>query len=124
MDCECSLKKALLCLGNDLEYLDCSLPTIGELPTSEKILQLHQDLSRLDHLTFAIENGEIPACAVTDGQAADALIMLKTLIYEWEKTLTKLNISQNPWVSDVRRNIFDKQRNDIIQLLEDLRTCS
>ena len=57
------LREARRALGQDIDYLDASLPQLVEFPDSKALLAVHQDLSQFEKLKQGVENGDVPALA-------------------------------------------------------------
>ena len=57
------LREARRILGEDIDYLNASLPQLVEFPDSMALLGVHQDLSQFEKLKQSIETGHIPPLA-------------------------------------------------------------
>jgi len=57
------LREARRILGEDIDYLNTSLPQLVEFPESRLLLQAHQDLSRFTLLSKEVETGQVPGLA-------------------------------------------------------------
>ena len=57
------LREARRALGQDIDYLDASLPQLVEFPDSKALLEIHQDLSQFEKLKQGVERGDVPALA-------------------------------------------------------------
>ena len=57
------LSEARVFLGQDIDYLNASLPTLTEFPDASTILAVHRDSARFDILSQAVQAGAIPGLA-------------------------------------------------------------
>ena len=62
------LREARRALGQDIDYLDASLPQLVEFPDSKALLEVHQDLSQFEKLRQGVQNGDVPALADSTGE--------------------------------------------------------
>ena len=66
-------------LGQDLDYLNASLPP--DLPSAQEILELHQNLSRYQELVDQTKDGKVPILSgrISDAQLRDLLDKVQNL---------------------------------------------
>lgn len=115
-----NLREARRMLGVDLKYLGCRLPQLAEFPTTQTLLQVHQDLSRFTQLSQEIESGQVPHIVSSNQEAlveAQSLLMLVVEIDEQRKQVTQANRS---WTPRLFKRILGKEAGDLFAMLEKL----
>lgn len=115
-----NLREARRMLGIDLKYLGCRLPQLAEFPTTQTLLQVHQDLSRFTQLSQEIESGQIPHIVSSSQEAlveAQSLLMLVEKIDEQCKQVAQANRS---WTPRLFKQILHKETADLFVMLEKL----
>lgn len=114
------LRAALSELGNDLVYLDASLPQLVEFPDSKSILQTHQDLSRFEQLKCEAEKGDVPSLADTSQKTIDLAVALKADVDELKGIRGHLNATGFLWIKALKNNISDPSKLDVKRVLDEL----
>ena len=59
-------------LGPDIRYVDCSLPSLAQLPDAGVLLQAHRDLARFRALIAEARTGRVPARGRESGELEDS----------------------------------------------------
>lgn len=114
------LRKARRLLGPDIAYLGAILPSHGELPDSQQLLQVHQDLSQYERLKGEVEGGQMPILADSLPQTlADAATLLADIESLEAKRLEVAN-ARRPWTVSMHSQVLRGQRADAFQLLATL----
>ncbi len=57
------LRESRRVLGEDIDYLDASLPQLVEFPDSQVLIEVHNDLSHFEKLKHDVDIGEVPSLA-------------------------------------------------------------
>ena len=109
-------------LGQDLVYLEASLPQLVEFPESKSILQTHQDLSRFEQLKREIDEGDVPSLVDTSQATIDNAISLKVIVDKLRVVRNDLLIAGHSWISKVKIQLSDENKKNILQLLYELGT--
>jgi very-short-patch-repair endonuclease len=108
------LREARRILGQDIGYLNLSLPQLAEFPDSKALLEVHQDLSQFERLTQGVAKGAVPALA---DSSQDTLALAHTLVADIEvvKRLQDEIVQFNrPWTTALREQL---RRNGNVELL-------
>lgn len=114
------LRSSRLELGNDLVYLQASLPQLIEFPDSKSILQTHQDLSRFELLKREVEQGDVPNLVDTSQETIDFAVALKADIDELKGIRTRLQAMDLPWIKAMKVSVSDPAKHDIKEALDQL----
>ena len=115
-----NLREARRMLGIDLKYLGCRLPQLAEFPTSQNLLQTHQDLSRFTQLSQEIESGQVPHIVSSNQEAlaeAQSLLKLVEKIEEQRRQVAQANRS---WAPGLFKQILGKEAVELFSMLEKL----
>ena len=115
-----NLREARRMLGIDLKYLGCRLPQLAEFPTSQTLLQTHQDLSRFTQLSQEIESGQVPHIVSSNQEAlaeAQSLLKLVEKIEEQRRQVAQANRS---WAPGLFKQILGKEAVELFSMLEKL----
>lgn len=116
------LREARRVLGQDIDYLDASLPQIVEFPDSKTLLEVHQDLSRFETLNQSVESGEIPALSdsgqVTLSLAQKLLVDIDALRH----LRSQVAQANRPWTSAMHQSLRGGSGDKFVLVLESLGT--
>jgi very-short-patch-repair endonuclease/phosphopantetheinyl transferase (holo-ACP synthase) len=99
------LREARRALGQDIDYLDMSLPQLIEFPDSKNLLEVHQDLSQLQKLTEAIENGDVPVIANSSAEMIARAEKLLTDIETFQRLHDTVVRANRPWIAMLRARL-------------------
>lgn len=84
-----ALREARLAVGPDLAYLGKRVPQIGDFPETGKLLQVHQDLSRLSELKAQESDGVVPSLVSTTPETVQAAMMATSKVSNLRLLLQK-----------------------------------
>ncbi|NLU43151.1 MAG: DUF559 domain-containing protein [Firmicutes bacterium] len=115
-----ALRDARRALGKDIDYLEASIPQLGELPDPDVITQLHQDLAQYERLRRAVEAGEVPGLANYGPGMLQSAKELLSHIETIKALRSEIQHTGRSWTSYVYRLIREKASQDLLQLLEAL----
>jgi hypothetical protein len=112
------LREARRALGQDINYLNASLPQLVEFPDSKELLEVHQDLSQFEKLKQSVESGNVPALVnssqETLAQAHQLLINLQAL-KQFRDELTR---EDRPWIPAMRDRLWYNRDSDLLSILD------
>ncbi|MGD0486938.1 MAG: AAA domain-containing protein [Syntrophorhabdales bacterium] len=112
------LREARRALGQDIDYLDASLPQLIEFPESRTLLEVHQDLSQLEKLKKAVESGEIPALASTSQEALALAHQLLDDVASFRQLRNDWLGANRPWAASMRDRLKTTEKDDLLTILE------
>lgn len=116
------LREARRALGQDIDYLDASLPQLVEFPDSKDLLKVHQDLSQFEKLKQGIDKGDVPALADSSQEtlalAQELLIHIDSVKHLREEVAA----AHRPWTVTMRERLRRSGNEDLLQVLEALGT--
>jgi len=107
-------------LGQDIDYLDASLPQIVEFPDSKALLEVHQDLSQFEKLKDGVDKGDVPPLV---DSSQETLALAQSLLIEVEKLRSlRADVIQaaRPWTVAMRQRLRSGGNEDLLQILEAL----
>ncbi|OAT82359.1 hypothetical protein A6M21_09460 [Desulfotomaculum copahuensis] len=116
------LREARRILGPDIDYLDTSLPQLVEFPDASTLLVVHRDLSRFEEFKKRIDNGDVPALA---DSSQETLACARQLLLEIENLRNQRNEIKQAgcsWTDAMRQWLLSTGNEDLLQLMENLRT--
>jgi very-short-patch-repair endonuclease len=116
------LREARRILGNDIDYLDASLPQLVEFPDSKALLEVHQDLSQFEKLKQGVENGDVPALADSSQETLNLAQHLLTHIETLKNLRDEVVQVERPWTVTMREQLSHGGNKDLLQMLEALGT--
>jgi very-short-patch-repair endonuclease len=116
------LREARRILGNDIDYLDASLPQLVEFPDSKALLEVHQDLSQFEKLKQGVENGDVPALADSSQETLNLAQHLLTHIETLKNLRDEVVQAHRPWTVTLRERLRHGGNDDLLQMLEGLGT--
>jgi ADP-ribosylglycohydrolase/very-short-patch-repair endonuclease len=116
------LRKARLDLGNDLAYLGQRVPQLSDFPESQKLLQVHQDLSRFSELKEKEATGQVPPLIDGAEETFHAALGLAARVSNLRLRLQELRNVNQPWISSLRAYLKHAGRNEILDLFVTLKS--
>ncbi|MEI7900860.1 MAG: AAA domain-containing protein [bacterium] len=116
------LREARRALGQDIDYLDASLPQLVEFPDSKALLEVHQDLSQFEKLKQGVENGDVPALADSSQDTLTLAQQLLTHIETLKHLRDEVVQAHRPWTVAICERLRRGGNDDMLQMLEALGT--
>jgi len=107
-------------LGNDIDYLDTSLPQLVEFPDSKALLEVHQDLSQFEKLKQGVEKGDVPALADSSLETLTLAQQLLTHIETVKHLRDEIVQAHQPWTVAMRERLRRSGNDDLLKMLEAL----
>jgi phosphopantetheinyl transferase (holo-ACP synthase)/DNA-directed RNA polymerase subunit L len=114
------LREARRVLGQDIDYLNASLPQFVEFPDAKELLGIHQDLCRFEKLKQSVDNGEVPALA---DSSQETLMLAQQLITQIEMLRHKrdeIRQAKYSWTVALYERFRVGGSESILQMLETL----
>ena len=116
------LREARRALGQDIDYLDASLPQLVEFPDSKALLEVHQDLSQFEKLKQGVENGDVPALADSSQETLALAQQLLTHIETLQHLRDEVVQAHRPWTVAMRERLRRGGNDNLLPMLEALGT--
>ena len=114
------LREARRALGQDIDYLDASLPQLVEFPDSKALLEVHQDLSQFEKLKQGVENGDVPALADSSQETLALAQQLLTHIEELQRLREEVVQAHRPWTVAMHERLRRGGNDKLLPMLEAL----
>lgn len=114
------LREARRALGQDIDYLDSSLPQLVEFPDSKALLEVHQDLSHFERLKQGVENGVVPALADSSQETLALAQKLLTHIEALQRLRDEVVQAHRPWTVAMRERLRPGRNDNLLPMLEAL----
>ena len=114
------LREARRALGQDIDYLDASLPQLVEFPDSKVLLEVHRDLSQFEKLKQDVENGNVPALADSTGETLARAQQVLMDIAALQRQRDEVAKAHCPWTVTVRESLRRCGDDNPIRILEAL----
>ena len=114
------LRDARRQLGQDIDYLDASLPQPAEFPDSKALLEVHQDLSRFEKLKQGVERGDVPALADSTLETLARAQQVLTFIEALHRLRAEVSQANRPWTVVMRERLRRNSNDDLVPVLENL----
>jgi len=114
------LRDARRALGQDIDYLDASLPQLVEFPDSKALLEVHQDLSQFEKLKQGVENGTVPALADSSQETLALAQKLLTHIEALQRLRDEVMQAHRPWTVAMRERLRRGRNDNLMPMLEAL----
>ena len=114
------LREARRALGQDIDYLDASLPQLVEFPDSKALLEVHQDLSQFEKLKQGVENGDVPALADSSQETLALAQQLLTHIEALQRLRDEVVQAHRPWTVAMRERLRRGSNDNLLPMLEAL----
>ena len=114
------LREARRALGQDIDYLDASLPQLVEFPDSKALLDVHQDLSQFEKLKQGVANGVVPALADSSQETLAVAQELLTQIEALQGLRDQVVRAHRPWTVAMRERLRRASNDNLLPMLEGL----
>ncbi len=114
------LRDARRALGQDIDYLDASLPQLVEFPDSKAVLEVHQDLSQFERLKQGVESGDVPALADSSQETLALAQKLLTDIEAFRLLRDEVAQAHRPWTVAMRERLRHGGNDNLVPILEAL----
>ncbi len=114
------LREARRALGQDIDYLDASLPQLVEFPYSKALLEVHQDLSQFEKLKQDVDNGDVPALADSTQETLARAQQLLTLIEAFQRLRDEVVQAHRQWAVAMRERLRRGGNDSLVPILEAL----
>lgn len=114
------LREARRGLGQDIDYLDSSLPQLVEFPDSKALLEVHQDLSQFEKLKQGVVNGVVPALADSSQETLALAQKLLTHIEALQRLRDEVVQAHRPWTVALRERLGRGSNDNLLPMLEAL----
>jgi very-short-patch-repair endonuclease len=111
-----ALRAARLILGADLVYLGKRVPQLAELPDSQKLLQVHQDLSKFAELKEQESAGQVPSLVNSSEETINDALGLATRINNLRLLRQELINANKPWIPDLQSYLRKAGKNEVLTL--------
>ena len=99
------LRVARRLLGQDLDYLDKTLPEINALPELSRILRIHQELSKYSEIKKVFEQENIPHLATPIDNTINLVDKFLKAFSEWDSIKKQLEATNRDWVQAVKQRL-------------------
>ncbi len=116
-----ALREARLEVGADLGYLGVRVPQLGDFPETGKLLQVHQDLSRLNELKAQESDGIVPSLVGTSPEMIQAAMATATKISNLRLVLQDIDNTQQAWAHGLQHYLRRSSSNEILDLFRTLK---
>ncbi len=114
------LREARRALGQDIDYLNSSLPQLVEFPDSKTLLEVHQDLSQFEKLKQGIENGDVPALADSSQETIALAQKLLTHIEALQCLRDEVVRAHRQWTVTLRERLRTGRSDNLMPMLDAL----
>lgn len=114
------LREARRALGQDIDYLDASLPQLVEFPDSKALLEVHQDLSQFEKLKQGVENGDVPALADSTQETLARAQQVLTAIEALQRLRDEVVQAHRHWTVAMRERLRRGGNDNLVPILETL----
>ena len=114
------LREARRILGQDIDYLDASLPQLVEFPESRLLLQAHQDLTRFALLSKEVESGQVPGLADSSQETIVAAQKLEQYLTRLRDLRDQVLLAHKPWTVTMRERLRNSTSGDALNMFETL----
>ena len=110
------LREARLAVGPDLVYLGKRVPQIDNFPETGKLLQVHQDLSRLSELKAQESDGIVPGLVGTTPDTVKAAMVAAAKVSNLRLLLQEIDNAQQAWTIGLQQYLRRSSNNEILDL--------
>lgn len=115
-----SLREARRVLGQDIHYLDSSLPQSSDFPELTAILAVHRDLSQFQLLQQKVQVGEIPTLKDSTQQTIERANLLLAQVENIVKLRDEILQYGRAWTVAIRDRMHRSTEDHLINLFERL----
>jgi len=116
-----ALRLARQQVGADLVYLGKRIPNQGEFPDTAQILEVHQDLNRLQELTTLESKGAVPSLSRNTPEAIQQAMALVSRVSNLRLVIQQVDSAQQPWTVGIFDFIRKGGPNEIMDIFLQLR---
>lgn len=116
------LRDARRTLGDEIDYLDASLPQVIGFPDSKTVLGVHQDLCQFEKLQLLVERGDVPVLADSSQETLTRAQQLLTHIGTLRAARDEVAQAQRHWTATMRERVRRVGSDPLLPLLEGLGT--
>jgi superfamily I DNA and/or RNA helicase len=113
------LRESRRILGQDINYLDCSLPQLNEFSDSKDLLIAHQDLSQYIRLKKDIDSGNIPNLADSSQETYDRTVLALSHISSLQDLYSVISKANKLWTDSLKNQLREKD-DSLFNILESL----
>lgn len=115
------LRDSRLKLGDDLKYLGKKLPQLNDFPSVQKLLQVHEKLSRLSILKEKETKGDVPKLVNNQRETVEHAMSIASRISNLRILQRELEARNQSWIPQMVAYLRSNRKNEILDLFEDLR---
>jgi Cdc6-like AAA superfamily ATPase len=112
-----SLREARRTLGVDAAYLGAILPSHGEFPEAQQLLQVHRDLSDHEKLRAKVQTGQAPSLSDSSQETLAEAASLLAEIESLEARRRDVDATGQPWTRQVHDRLLRGQAKEAFELL-------
>src|SRR5574337_119461 len=102
--------------GIDLAYLGKKIPQIADFPETGRLLQVHQDLSRLSELKAQESDGIVPSLVNTEPDTVKAAMSAASMVSNLRLLLRELDNAQQSWTTGLQQYLHRSSKNEVLDL--------
>lgn len=114
------LRESRRALGEDIDYLDASLPQLVEFPDSKELIEVHNDLSHYERLKHDVDKGDVPSLADSSHETLTLARQLLKQIEVFLRCRSEIIEAKRPWISDLLKRLQRPDDEELFRTLEDL----
>lgn len=107
-----ALRQARMKVGEDLPYVECSLPQPDAMPTWADLLGLHRDLVKAKSIDASVHQGSVLALVDSRLETFERAQALATYLDARSTLKAKIAAARQPWVDTVATRLADMQSTD------------
>jgi len=111
-----ALRGERLALGVDLAYLGKKVPQIEDFPETAKLLQVHQDLSRLSELKAQESDGAVPALVNAAPETVQTAMTAAAKVSNLRLLFQEIDNAQQAWTPGLQQYFRRSSKNEILDL--------
>ncbi|WP_288841766.1 AAA domain-containing protein [uncultured Deefgea sp.] len=116
----CALRDARAALGADLAYLGKKIPLIASFPETEKLLQVHQDLSKLSELKEQESKGQVPSLINTKPETIQTAMSIASKVSNLRLLLQEIENAKQSWVIGLQQYLRRSNSYEVLELFKAL----
>lgn len=117
-----SLRTARRKVGEDLVYLYATIPDHAQLPSVQKLTDLHEALGRMRHFEYAEKSGKLWALKLNTDAAVD---LIRTLLPRVKSALTVRSLFEeesksSSWMTQLYQRVTDSRYKSEVDAFENM----
>lgn len=116
------LRNARLSIKDDLSYLNKTLPSVSELPTTSEITKLHQNLLSIDEFGQAEMNGTLPTLIDDSDSTVETIKQTLLQITTLRQQLNEIIDSNTDWSESFKQDLYSQNKIEIIEYFHTLKS--